>query len=123
MLEAMSPSLALAPRAVVARRRGDEWLLSSPVPLAEPPPTMGALLRRAAERFPAREFLLEREGQGDVIRRVTWGEALAAAEGVASWQLRTNESRRPVLALSGASVDHALLMLGCFLAGVPFVPV
>ncbi|MBW2690408.1 MAG: feruloyl-CoA synthase, partial [Deltaproteobacteria bacterium] len=30
---------------------------------------------------------------------------------------------RPVMILSGNSVDHALLMLGCFIAGVPVVPV
>jgi feruloyl-CoA synthase len=113
--------LALAPRDVVARRRGDEWLLSSPIALAEPPATLGILLRRAADRAPTRDFLIEREGEG--LRRVTWGQALEAAEAIASFLLRTGESRSPVLALSGASIDHALLMLGCFLAGVPFVPV
>lgn len=116
----MAP-LALAPRDVVARRRGDEWLLESPLPLAEPPATLGLLLRQNAARSPDRDFLLEREGEE--IRRVTWKGALSAAEAIASWLVRTNEARRPVLALSGASVDHALLMLGCFLAGVPFVPV
>jgi feruloyl-CoA synthase len=114
-------SLALAPREVVARRHGTGWLLESPMPLAEPPPTLCHLLRRSAARAPTRDFLMEREG--DAIRRVTWRDGLAAAEGVASWLLRSNPDRRPVLALSGCSVDHALLMLGCTLAGVPFVPV
>src|SRR4051812_5839178 len=76
------------------------------------------MLRRSAARTPSRDFLIEREGES--IRRVTWGEALSAAEGVAGWLADT---RKPVLALSGCSIDHALLMLGCFLAGVPFVPV
>lgn len=118
----MAP-LALAPAEVVARRRGDDWLLESPLALAEPPATLGLLLRRHAAQRPDREFLLERDRDGDAIRRVTWSQALTAAEGVASWLVRTNEARRPVAALSGGSVDHALLMLGCFLAGVPFVPV
>src|SRR5689334_23888937 len=116
----MAP-LALAPREIVVERRGGEWLLRSPVPLAEPPATLGHLLRRGAARAPTRDLFVEREGEG--LRRVTWREAVAAAEGAASWLVRENPERRPVLALSGASADHALLMLGCFLAGVPFVPV
>ena len=119
----MVMKLALAPQEVVAERRGDAWILESPMPLAEPPRTLGALLRENAKKAPDRDFLLERDRDGESIRRVTWGEALAHAEVIAGWLGRTNSGRRPVLALSGASVDHALLMLGCFLAGVPFVPV
>jgi feruloyl-CoA synthase len=114
-------TLRLAPRAVIARRRGAEWLLSSPLALAEPPAVLGDLLRRGAAHHPERDFLLEREGDG--VRRVSWGAALAAAEGIAGWLSAGDDRRRPVLALSGNSVDQALLMLGCFLAGVPFVPV
>jgi feruloyl-CoA synthase len=111
----------LAPRGVIVRRSGEAWLLDSPIALAPPPATLCQLVRRAAERAPSRDFLLERDG--DAIRRVTWCEALAAAEGVASWLVRENPTRRAIVALSGASIDHALLMLGCFFAGVPFVPV
>lgn len=63
------------------------------------------------------------ERRGGELRRVTYGEALRAARGVADWLVREQPADARVLALSGNSVDHALLMLGCFLAGVPFVPV
>src|SRR5512140_3521849 len=109
--------LRLAPREVVARRAGVAWYLESPIALREPPPTLGSLLRRAAERAPGRDFLIERREDG--LRRVTYAEALAAAEGIADWLVA--ERHGPVVALSGNSVDHALLMLGCFLACVPFV--
>ncbi len=112
--------LRLAPREVVARRAGDAWYLESPIALGEHPPRLGDLLRRAAERAPSRDFLIER--RGDALRRVTYADALRAAEGVADWLVHEGHAA-PVLALSGNSVDHALLMLGCFLAGVPFVPV
>ena len=82
---------------------------------------LGDLLRRAASRAPDRDFLIERREEG--LRRVTYREALRAAEGVGDWLVRELRGDRPVVALSGNSVDHALVMLGCFLAGVAFVPV
>src|SRR6185369_4206717 len=110
-----------APRNLVATRRGDEWLLSSGASLDAPPTSLGHLLRRGAQRAPTRDFLIEREGSG--LRRITWKDGLDAAEAIASFFVRNNPERNPVVALSGASIDHALLMLGCHLAGVPFVPV
>ena len=109
--------LRLAPRRVTARRVGDAWYLESPIALREHPEALGALFVRAAKRFPNRDFLIER--RGGALHRVTYAEALAAAEGVAAFVA----GRSSVMALSGNSVNHALVMLGCFLAGVPFVPV
>jgi feruloyl-CoA synthase len=115
------PNLRLLPRAVTFRRAGAARYLESPVALAAPPATLGDLLRRAAARVPERIFLSERrEGE---LRRVTYAEALRAAEAIAAWLRAEQTSEARVLALSGNSVDHALLMLGCFFAGLPFVPV
>ena len=114
--------LKLAPRRVDARRDGNALYLSSPDPLREPPSTLGDMLRESAARAPERDFLVERASDGG-LRRVTWSEALAQAEGIASWLLATQAPGTPVMALSPNSVDLALLMLGCFLAGAPFVPV
>ena len=111
--------LELAPRIVDAVRRGDALYLTSPTPLRSPVATLAEMFRRSASRTPSRDFLLERSG--DSIRRVTWGEALEQAEATAGWLLE--EGHASVAALSGNSVDHALLMLGCYLAGVPFVPI
>jgi feruloyl-CoA synthase len=112
-------ALPLAPRAVHSKKQGDFYYLTSPLSLEDPPATLGQLLRDAARIAPTRDFLIERNGE--TLRRVTYAEALAHAEGVASWLLE--KGHRSVVALSGNSVDHALTMLGCFLAGVPFVPV
>ncbi len=88
----------------------------------EPHPTrLGDLLRRGAERHPSRLYLAERRGED--LRHVTWAEALRAAEGIGSALIREGWASRPVLILSGNSVDHALLALGGFLAGVPVAPV
>ncbi len=127
-------ALPLAPRAVHSRKQGDLYYLTSPLSLEDPPATLGQLLRDAARAHPTRDFLIERNAswvttrhdlpkvvQDETFRRVTYAEALAHAEGVASWLLE--KGHRSVVALSGNSVDHALTMLGCFLAGIPFVPV
>jgi feruloyl-CoA synthase len=114
-------NLALAPRVATWRRDGDTWYVSSPLPLAEPPPTLSALLDRAAAETPAREFLIERGATG--LSRVTYAEALEASDKIAAWLLRTGRAHRPVVALSGNSIDHALLMLGAMRVGAPFVPV
>jgi len=111
--------LRLAPRDVSAKRIGDAWYVASNAPLAPHPESLAEVFRSAAARAPDRDFLIER--RGDDLRRVTWRDALRAAEGIGSWLLA--EGVAPVVALSGNSIDHALLMLGCFLAGVPFVPV
>jgi feruloyl-CoA synthase len=114
-------ALNLAPRDVVAKQVDGAWYLSSPLPLGTPAARLGDLLRRAAEHAPDRVFLMER--QGDELRRLTYREALRAAEGVADWLVSTRAPDATVVALSGNSIDHALLMLGCFFAGVPFAPV
>jgi feruloyl-CoA synthase len=113
--------LRLAPREVLARRAGDVWYLDSPLALREPPATLGHVLRRAAARAPERTFLVER--RGDALRKLTYRAAVDAAEGVADWLVCERRGDGPILALSGNSIDHALLMLGGFLAGVPIVPV
>jgi feruloyl-CoA synthase len=112
-------ALELAPRAVHSRKQGDSWYLTSPIPLEQPAATLGDLLLAAAEVAPTRDFLIER--RGDDLRRVTYAEALAHAEATAAWLLENDHTS--VVALSGNSIDHALTMLGCFLAGIPFVPV
>ncbi len=107
--------MRLAPRRVNARRAGDAWYLESPIALREHPETLGAVFRRAAARHPNRDFLIER--RAGALHRVTYAEALEAAEAIAG------ALEGPLLVLSGNSVNHALLMLGCHLAGVPIVPV
>lgn len=113
----MSTIELAAPR-VRPERRGEALYLSADEPLREPPRTLGDLLRRAAETVPERAFLLDGAG-----REVTYGEALRSAEGIAAGLRRRGWTDRAILVLAENSVDHALLMLGAYLAGVPVAPV
>lgn len=97
-------------------------ILRSPQPLLPYEAHLGQMLRRQAEERPDQTFLAERSGEG--WRRLSWGEGLQAAEAVGqSLAERGLGPERPVMILSGNSVDHALLMLGAHLAGVPVAPV
>ena len=72
---------------------------------------------------PDHEFLKERGASGD-WRTLTYGEANAKARPIAQALLdREFDAERPVMVLSRNSIEHGLLMLGCFAAGVPIAPV
>ena len=56
-------------------------------------------------------------------RQVTYAEAWHTARNIAQGLLnRGLNAERPVVILSENSLEHALLALGCLVAGVPFVP-
>jgi feruloyl-CoA synthase len=67
--------------------------------------------------------MAEREG-GRGWRKITYAELLTASRHIASALIQRGLSaERPVVILSGNSIDHALLAFGTFYAGIPFCPV
>jgi feruloyl-CoA synthase len=117
---------ALAPPQIVASDLPDgSKVLRSEMPLEPYEASLGVLLRHWGEEAPDRVFLAERaQGPDSEWVHLTWGEANAKANAVAQALLdRGLGPGRPLMILSGNSIDHALLTLGGFLAGVPVVPV
>lgn len=97
-------------------------LVRNPEPLGSYPMRMTARLKRWAARTPDRPFLAARSGKG--WRKVSYAEAFAAARAMGQGLLdRGLSAERPVLILSGNSIEHALLSLACLHVGVPFVPI
>jgi feruloyl-CoA synthase len=120
----VQPALA-PPRIVRAQAPDGSVILRSEMELEPHEASLGLLLRRWAAEAPDRVFLAERAGgpEGDWVN-LTWGEASLKANAIAQALLdRGLGPRRPLLLLSGNAIDHALLTLGGFLAGVPVVPV
>src|SRR3954447_6676559 len=115
---------ALAPPRIVRREAaGGALVLSSEMPLEPYEDSLGLLPRRWAREAPDRTFLAERAGDDQWVK-LSWGEADRRATAIAQGLLDRGLGReRPLLILSGHSIDHALLTLGAFLAGVPVVPV
>jgi len=92
------------------------------------PRSIAHLLQEKAQAHPDRPYIRQRApGHGPDLgpwRTVTYGEALRAAEGVAAWLLdRGLGPDDAVLILSSNSIEHALVMLGCYTAGVPAAPI
>lgn len=101
---------------------GGSFLLRSPVPLNEYAPSMAHTLRRQAQAIPDQDFLAERTGEA--WRRVTYKQASDSANSIAQSLIdRGCSAKRPLMILSGNGIDHALLLLGAYVAGVPVVPV
>lgn len=105
--------------------RGDGAIyITSLHPAGQAPASIGHLLQERAGQHPDRPFLKERDASGNTWRSVSYDEALAAAEAVAQSLIERGLDRdSAVLILSGNSIEHALLALGCLTAGVPVVPI
>src|SRR4051812_17995583 len=98
-------------------------VLESPVVPAEPARCVGDWLTRWARERPDATFLAERDRDGEWAR-LTYRDALAAVEGIASSLLdRGGGPDRPVMILSDNSIASALVALGAMHAGVPAAPV
>src|SRR5262249_60343088 len=101
---------------------GGSMLIRSATPLGAYAPSLARLFRASAAAQPARVFLAERAGDG--WRRVTYAQARQTVDGLAQALIeRRLSAERPVMILSGNAIDHALLMLAAFTAGVPVAPI
>jgi feruloyl-CoA synthase len=115
--------LALLAPEVHTHRTPAGLVLTSPVVPGEPARCVGDWLVRWARDRPAATFLAERD-PGGAWTRLSYGEALAAVEGIATGLLdRGARPARPVMILSDNSVAAALVALGAMHAGVPVAPV
>jgi feruloyl-CoA synthase len=107
----------------VHQRDDGSWLLRSRTPLGPVERSVGAVLEGWARRTPDAPVLAERTADGS-WRRVSYGEAWSTARAVGQALLeRGLGPGRPVMVLSGNGVDHGLLTFGCYVSGVPVVPV
>src|SRR3954451_3129112 len=114
----------LAPPRIVSEHLPDgSRVLRSEMALEPYEASLGVLLRRWAQERPDHLFLAERDGAGEWVN-LTWADADRQATSIAQALLdRGLGPERPLMILSGNALDHALLTLGGFLAGVPVVPV
>ncbi len=96
-------------------------------PLQAHPPRLTDRLQHWAETAPDRTFMARRvklaDGSSGDWRHVSYGEAWASARAIAQGLInRGLSAERPVVILSENDLEHALLALGCLVAGVPYVP-
>jgi feruloyl-CoA synthase len=110
--------------AVTIERRDDGTIYLRPkLALGEYPPRLTDRLHHWAKAAPDRIFMAERDG-GRGWRQITYAELLTSSRHIASGLLaRGLSAEKPVVILSGNSIDHALIAFGALYAGIPFCPV
>ncbi|MEC9330249.1 MAG: feruloyl-CoA synthase [Pseudomonadota bacterium] len=116
--------LQLAPARVTVRKMtGGGLVIDSPVALGRYETQVGQMLRHWAAQTPLSPFLVERDSDGRWVQ-LCYAEAADRADSVSQALLDRNLSlERPVMVLSGNSIEHALLSLGAMQVGIPVVPV
>ena len=114
----------------VTLRGGDGGVqyLSAEQPLNDFPKRITDRLAHWAHTAPERTFMARRIKQADGTtgdwQHISYAQAWASARCIAQALInRGLGAERPVAILSENDLDHALLSLGCMVAGVPFVPV
>jgi feruloyl-CoA synthase len=110
--------------AVSIERRTDGTIYLRPkAPLGDYPARITDRLHHWAHVAPDRVFMAERD-HGRFWRQLTYGELLTASRHIGSALLQRGLSaEKPVVILSGNSIDHALVAFGALYAGIPFCPV
>ncbi|CAN5156890.1 AMP-binding protein [soil metagenome] len=88
------------------------------------PRSIAHLFAETALAHADQAYLKQRAPDHGPWRTVTYGQALRTAEGIAQWLLDQGlTAKDSVLILSANSIEHALMTLGCYLAGVPAAPI
>src|SRR5450756_2189971 len=110
--------------AVSIERRDDGILYLRPkIALGEYPVRLTDRLHHWDRAEPNRIFMAERDKSGG-WRQITYAQLLTSSRRIASGLLaRGLSAERPVVILSGNSIDHALVAFGALYAGIPFSPV
>jgi feruloyl-CoA synthase len=110
--------------AVSVERRDDGTIYLRPkAQLGDYPVRLTDRLHHWAGIEPNRVFMAERDATRG-WRQITYAQLLTSARRIASALLaRGLSAEKPIVILSGNSLDHALLAFGALYAGIPFCPV
>src|SRR3990167_9580157 len=112
------------PDVSVERRADGSIVITSNHAPGEGPRSIAHLFAQKAGEHPERPYLKQREPNHGPWRRVSCAEALRQVEGIGQWLL--DQGLTPadsVMILSSNSIEHALMTLGAYAAGVPAAPV
>src|SRR6195952_4515647 len=109
---------------VTVERRDDGTIYLRPkAQLGDYPVRITDRLHHWASAEPNRVFMAKRNAARG-WRQITYAELLTSSRHIASALLaRGLSAEKPIVILSGNSIDHALIAFGAFYAGIPFCPV
>src|SRR6202158_5895859 len=111
------------PTVTIDRRDDGTIYLRPKIALGEYPERITDRLHHWAKAESGRLFMAERD-EGGGWRQITYAQLLDSSRHIASALLaRGLSAERPIVILSGNSIDHALVAFGALYAGIPFCPV
>jgi feruloyl-CoA synthase len=111
------------PEVTIDQRDDGTIYLRPKIALGDYPVRLTDRLHHWAKAEPNRIFMAERVAGGG-WREVTYAQLLGFTRHIASGLLaRGLSAEKPVVILSGNSIDHALIAFGALYAGIPFCPV
>src|SRR5665213_2760738 len=111
------------PDTVVERRANGELLIRASQALGPYHANLSEPLEHWARTAPERVFLAQR-GSQDQWRTVTYAQALEKVKRIGAALLRRGLSAdKPIVIVSGNSIEHALLALAAMHVGIPYAPV
>jgi feruloyl-CoA synthase len=109
--------------AVVERRANGEFLIRTSQPLGGYHGNLNEPLEHWAMAAPDRVFLAQRDAQ-DQWRTLTYAQVLERVRRIGASLLRRGLSAdKPIMIISGNSIEHALLALAAMHVGIPYAPV
>jgi feruloyl-CoA synthase len=113
----------ILPSETILDRRADGTIYArSPVPLGPYPNKITERLEHWAALAPDRTFLARRDA-GGAWKQLAYGTARSHARALAQGLINRRLSpERPLVILSGNSLEHALLAFAAMYAGVPYAP-
>ncbi len=115
------PRLFASPSTSLRSRDDGSIVLWSETALAPYPASAAAMFRAAAAAAPERVLAAQRDGNG--WQTVSYAQARAAADAIGQSLLDRKLEQRPLMILSGNSIEHLLLTLGAHTVGVPVAPI
>ena len=119
----MSTETFAAPDTTIEHRSDGAIILRARRELGDYEPSIAAVLRARAAEHPDRTLAAQR-GAGDRWETLSYGEARAKADALAQALLDLGLGpARPLMVLSANSIEHLLLSLGAYTAGVPVMPI
>ena len=112
-----------SPSFEIVTREDGTILMKQTDPLPDHLPTLADYLDRWADATPDQPWLARRQTDG-TWRKITYGDARDAARRIGARLLDLHlGADRPLLILSGNSLEHALLGAACLYVGIPYAPV
>ncbi|WP_174945191.1 feruloyl-CoA synthase [Burkholderia lata] len=104
-------------------QRGDCWYLEAQEPLGRYPERITDRLESGAREYPDRWFVARRDASG-AWRAITYEQMAEQVRAIGQALLdRGLGVERPLVVLSGNSIEHIQIALGAMWAGIPYAPV